>query len=156
MCECTLKVVNCVHKLGYSVTTVTALSNIWKALSGLLEISLISCTLFTVVEVLTQLWRWIWLLATGCDDWDKSWEFDGSISWVVMYHQEMKLHYHKRATIRKMINVIGFWKIDQIVTLSLFHFTAPANDYTCTLHKHSAIIRLGNWFTFLEWVLLTL
>ena len=39
--------------------------------------------------------------------------------------------------------VIGFWKIEQIVTLGLFHFTGPANGYTCTLHIYSAITRLG-------------
>ena len=37
----------------------------------------------------------------------------------------------------------GFWKTDQIVTLGLFHFIGPANGYTCTLHIHSAITRLG-------------
>ena len=37
----------------------------------------------------------------------------------------------------------GFWITDQIVTLGLFHFIGPANGYTCTLHIHSAIIRLG-------------
>ena len=39
--------------------------------------------------------------------------------------------------------VIGFWKTDQIVTLGLFHFIGRANGYTCTLHIHSAITRLG-------------
>ena len=41
------------------------------------------------------------------------------------------------------IYVTGFWKTDQIVTLGLFHFIGPANSYTCTLHIHSAITRLG-------------
>ena len=39
--------------------------------------------------------------------------------------------------------VTGFWKTGQIVTLGLFHFIGPANGYTCTLHMHSAITRLG-------------
>ena len=39
--------------------------------------------------------------------------------------------------------MIRFWKTDWIVTLVLFHFTGPANGYTCTLHIHSAIPRLG-------------
>ena len=39
--------------------------------------------------------------------------------------------------------VTGFWKTDQIVTLGLFHFIGPANGYTCTLHIHSALTRLG-------------
>ena len=37
----------------------------------------------------------------------------------------------------------GFCKTDQIVTLGLFHFTGPANGYTCTLHIHGDIIMLG-------------
>ena len=37
----------------------------------------------------------------------------------------------------------GFWKTDWIVILGLFHFIGPANGYTCTLHKHSAITRLA-------------
>ena len=41
------------------------------------------------------------------------------------------------------INVTGFWKTDQIVTLGLLHFTGPTNGYTHTLHIHSASIRLG-------------
>ena len=36
----------------------------------------------------------------------------------------------------------GFWRTDQIVTLGLFHFIGPADDYFCTLHIHSAITRL--------------
>ena len=40
-------------------------------------------------------------------------------------------------------NVTGIWKTDQIVTLILFHFIDPANSYTCTLHIHSSITRLG-------------
>ena len=41
------------------------------------------------------------------------------------------------------IYVTEFWKIDQIVTLDLFHFIGgPANGYTCTLHIHSAIAGL--------------
>ena len=39
--------------------------------------------------------------------------------------------------------VTGFWKADWIVTLDLFHFIGPANGYTCTLHIHNAINRLG-------------
>ena len=39
--------------------------------------------------------------------------------------------------------VTVFWKTDRIVTLGPFHFIDPANGYTCTLHIHSAIIRLG-------------
>ena len=35
------------------------------------------------------------------------------------------------------INVTGFWKTDQIVTLRLFHFIGPGNGYTCTLHIHT-------------------
>ena len=41
------------------------------------------------------------------------------------------------------IYVTGFWKTEQIVTLGLFHFIGPANGYTCTLHIHSVITRLG-------------
>ena len=50
-----------------------------------------------------------------------------------------------RACVRACVCVCvtGFWKTDQIVTLGLFHFIAPANGYTCTLHIHSAITRLG-------------
>ena len=43
----------------------------------------------------------------------------------------------------KRTHATGFWKTDQIVTLGLFHFIGPANGYTCTLHIHSTIIRLG-------------
>ena len=32
---------------------------------------------------------------------------------------------------------------DQIITLGLIYFIGPANGYTCTLHIHSAITRLG-------------
>ena len=39
--------------------------------------------------------------------------------------------------------VTGFWKTNRIVTLGLFHFIGPANGYTCTLHMHSTITRLG-------------
>ena len=42
----------------------------------------------------------------------------------------------------------GFWKADQIVTLGLFHFIGPANGYTCTLHIHNAITRLGRLVCF--------
>ena len=42
-----------------------------------------------------------------------------------------------------LIIVTGVWKIDQIATLGLFLITVPANGYTCTLHIHSAITRLG-------------
>ena len=42
----------------------------------------------------------------------------------------------------------GFWKTNQIVTLGLFHFIGPANSYTCTLHIHSAITRLGGLVCF--------
>ena len=41
------------------------------------------------------------------------------------------------------IYVTGFWKTNQIVTLSLFHFIGPTNGYTRTLHIHSASIRFG-------------
>ena len=43
----------------------------------------------------------------------------------------------------KCTYLTGFWKTDRIVTLGLFHFIGPANGYTCTLHIHSTIIRLG-------------
>ena len=39
--------------------------------------------------------------------------------------------------------VTGFCKTDRIVTLGLFQFIGPANGYTCTLHMHSTITRLG-------------
>ena len=39
--------------------------------------------------------------------------------------------------------VTGFWKTDRTVTLDLFRLIDPANGYTCTLHIHSAIIKLG-------------
>ena len=42
----------------------------------------------------------------------------------------------------------GFWKINQIVTLGLFHFIGPANGYTCTPHIHSAITRLSGLVCF--------
>ena len=42
----------------------------------------------------------------------------------------------------------GFWKTERIVTLGLFHFIDPANGYTCTLHIHSAITRLGGLVCF--------
>ena len=32
---------------------------------------------------------------------------------------------------------------DLIVTLGLFHFIGPANDYTCALHIDNGITRLG-------------
>ena len=35
------------------------------------------------------------------------------------------------------------WKTDRIVTLALFHVIGLANGYTCTVHIHSAISRLG-------------
>ena len=39
------------------------------------------------------------------------------------------------------LNVTGFWKTDQIVTLGralgLFHFIGPTNGYTRTLYTHS-------------------
>ena len=41
------------------------------------------------------------------------------------------------------VYVTGFWKIEQSVTLGLFHFIGPANGYTCTLHIHSAITRFS-------------
>ena len=41
------------------------------------------------------------------------------------------------------IYVTGFWKTNWIVTLGLFHFIGPADGYTCTLHIHSVITRLG-------------
>ena len=44
--------------------------------------------------------------------------------------------------------VTGFWKSDQIVTLGLLHFIGPANGYTCTLHIHSVINRLGSLVCF--------
>ena len=44
---------------------------------------------------------------------------------------------------RQIAIVTGFWKTDQTATLGLFHFIGPANSYTCTLHIHSAITRLG-------------
>ena len=34
-------------------------------------------------------------------------------------------------------------KTNWFVTLGLFHFIGPANGYTCTLHIHSVITRLG-------------
>ena len=45
-------------------------------------------------------------------------------------------------------NVTEFLKTDQIVTLSLFHFIGTANGHTRTLHKHSAITRLGGLVCF--------
>ena len=44
---------------------------------------------------------------------------------------------------KSLINVTGFLKTNQIVTLGLFHFIGSANGYTCTLHIHSAITRLA-------------
>ena len=38
--------------------------------------------------------------------------------------------------------VTGFWKLTEL-SLGLFHFISSANGYTCTLHMHSAITRLG-------------
>ena len=35
--------------------------------------------------------------------------------------------------------MIGFWKIDQSITLDLFHFICPANSYTHTLPVYSGI-----------------
>ena len=43
--------------------------------------------------------------------------------------------------------VTGFWKSNRIVTLGLIHF-GPAYGYTCTLHIHSAITRLGGLVCF--------
>ena len=51
--------------------------------------------------------------------------------------------YYKEHSVISHTYVTGFWKTDQIVTLGLFHFIGPANDYTCTLHIHCAIARLG-------------
>ena len=42
----------------------------------------------------------------------------------------------------------GFWKTDQIVTLSLFHFIGPANGHIHTLQIHSTITRLGGLVCF--------
>ena len=42
----------------------------------------------------------------------------------------------------------GLWRTDRIVTLGLFHFIGPANGYTCTLHIHSEITRLGGLVCF--------
>ena len=42
----------------------------------------------------------------------------------------------------------GFWKIDRIITLGLLYYIGPAEGYTCTLHIHSAIIRLGGLVCF--------
>ena len=39
--------------------------------------------------------------------------------------------------------VTGFWNTNQIVTLGLFQFIGPVNGYTCTVHIHSTITRLG-------------
>ena len=39
--------------------------------------------------------------------------------------------------------VTGFWKTNQNVTLGLFQFIGPANDYTHTLPIHTAIVGLG-------------
>ena len=41
------------------------------------------------------------------------------------------------------LNKIGFQKIDQSVTLGLFHFTGPANSYTHTLPIHNGTTRLS-------------
>ena len=49
------------------------------------------------------------------------------------------MYIHRKA----YVYVTGIWKIDQIVTLGLFHFIGPTNGYTCTLPIHSASIRLG-------------
>ena len=42
----------------------------------------------------------------------------------------------------------GLWRTDRIATLGLFHFIGPANGYTCTLHIHSEITRLGRLVCF--------
>ena len=44
--------------------------------------------------------------------------------------------------------VTGFWKTNRIVTLGLFHFIGLADGYSCTLHIHSAIARLGGLVCF--------
>ena len=59
-------------------------------------------------------------------------------------YQLLKQCYHSQKSIQKAYSyVTGFWKTDQIVTQDPFHFIGPANSYTCTLHIHSAIGRLG-------------
>ena len=57
-------------------------------------------------------------------------------------HKIRYVHILSRISVASKI-VTGFWKTDQIVTLGLFHFIGPANGYTCTLHIHGAITRLG-------------
>ena len=44
--------------------------------------------------------------------------------------------------------VTEVWKTNWIVTLGLFHFIGLANGYTCTLHIHSAITKLGSLVCF--------
>ena len=44
--------------------------------------------------------------------------------------------------------VTRFWKTYQIVTLGLFHFIGPANDYTHTPHIQISITRLGKLVCF--------
>ena len=68
----------------------------------------------------------------------------GFKKFCLLYHED----YHNYVT--------GFWRTDQIVTLSLFHFIGPANSYTYTLPIHSSIAGLADWSTFLERVLPTM
>ena len=65
----------------------------------------------------------------------------------------MYVYIHLHIYMHAYIYVTGFWKTERIVTQGLFHFIVPANGYTCTLHLHSAITRLG---AFLERVFPTL
>ena len=64
----------------------------------------------------------------------------------VQIYQNVQLHtylYRHYYSYTQTTYVTRFWKTDWIVTLGLFHFIGPADGYTCTLHIHSAITRLG-------------
>ena len=54
----------------------------------------------------------------------------------------------KYCTTTIAINVTGFWKTNQIITLGLFHFIGSANGHICTIHMHSAITRPGGLVCF--------
>ena len=53
----------------------------------------------------------------------------------------------------KFMNVTGFWKTNQIVTLGLFHFIGSANGYTLVHYTYTVpLLALVGWFASLEWV----
>ena len=81
-----------------------------------------------------------------------------------VFHQQLIVqHHHQHVDLMLVINHVktiisqetSSWPInddnkydwiletDQIVKLGLFNFIDPANGYTCTLHIHNAITRLG-------------